>query len=103
MTKTFVHSIQGFLFTWDPQKEKGNRRKHRVSFEEACEVFFDEAYFMVEDTFAEGEQRWRLTGYSERNRLLTVVVAEFETAWRIIFARKATREERRGYEEEDDS
>jgi uncharacterized DUF497 family protein len=59
---------------------------------------------MLEDSFTEGEQRWLVTGYSERSRLLTVVATEIEeTAWRIISAWTASREERREYEEENDS
>jgi len=104
MNEDRCRTIRRWGFTWDIEKDRANRQKHRVSFEEACEVFFDLNYVMVEDSSAQGEQRWLLTGYSERNRLLTVVAAEVEeTAWRIISAWPASREERREYEEDDDS
>ena len=28
-------------FEWDPEKAQANRRKHKVSFEEAVTVFYD--------------------------------------------------------------
>jgi hypothetical protein len=28
-------------FEWDPEKARGNLKKHRVSFEEAVTVFYD--------------------------------------------------------------
>ena len=31
-----------FNFEWDPRKNKSNTKKHKVSFEEAQTVFFDE-------------------------------------------------------------
>ena len=32
-----------FHFTWDHAKNHANRRKHKVSFEEAESVFFDDS------------------------------------------------------------
>ena len=97
--------IQDCVFTWDSDKAESNVRKHDgVSFEEACEVFFDPLYHMEEDTSSEGEQRWVFVGYSKSNRPLCVVaVEEGEESWRIISARQLEPEERRRYEKEDDS
>jgi uncharacterized DUF497 family protein len=35
------HFYNGLLFEWDRDKARSNFKKHGVSFEEACEVFFD--------------------------------------------------------------
>ena len=69
--------IQDFVFTWDSEKADSNVRKHEgVSFEEACEVFFDPWYHMEEDADSIGEQRWIFVGYSKANRLISVVAVE---------------------------
>jgi uncharacterized protein len=95
--------IQDIVFTWDSDKAETNFGKHSVSFEEACEVFFDPLYEM-EDATVEQEQRWAFVGYSKANRSLYVVAVEQrEESWRIISARKLTPEERLRYEEENDS
>jgi uncharacterized DUF497 family protein len=36
-------------FEWDVRKGKANRRKHRVSFEEARSVFWDENAKLIDD------------------------------------------------------
>lgn len=97
------HVIQDLVFIWDAGKAESNLGKHSVSFEEACEVFFDPLYEM-EDASVEEEQRWAFIGYSKSNRSLCVVAAEQdEESWRIISARKLTPEERLRHEEEDDT
>lgn len=87
-------------FEWDPQKAATNLLKHRVSFEEAAEVFGDPLGRIVEDRrHSIGEERFVLLGFSKDRRLLAVMFAERGTAVRIISARPATRAERRSYEE----
>ena len=46
---------------WDPEKNDGNRRKHRISFEMARLVFHDPLYVAVEDPY-EDESRSRTFG-----------------------------------------
>jgi len=36
-------------FSWDPDKEKINRRKHKVAFFDACHVFADKCLLTVYD------------------------------------------------------
>lgn len=98
-----AYVLQRAVFTWDADKAEANQLKHAVSFEEACEVFFDPLYEM-EDASVEGEQRWAFIGYSKSNRSLYVVAVEQEEdAWRIVSARRLTPEERLRYEEKDDT
>jgi uncharacterized DUF497 family protein len=73
---------------------------HNVNFQEACEVFFD-PFFRLVDATAEDEAREGATGYAERSRLLIVEhMARQEETIRITSARSATTEERKIYEYE---
>ena len=77
-----------------------NLRKHNVAFREACEVFFDPFFYLV-DASGEEEARAAAIGYTERSRLLFVVhVVRQEEAIRIISARLAKTEDRKIYEYE---
>ena len=92
--------LRGQTFEWDSEKAAINLRKHNVTFQEACEVFFD-PFFCLVDSTAEDEAREGAIGYSERSRLLFVVhVVRQEETIRIISARPATTEERKIYEHE---
>ena len=85
---------------WDPARARANRLKHDVSFEEAAECFGDRLAIVDEDERHPG--RLILIGESKSCRLiLTVFVEKTEDTIRIISARKATRRERKAYEEAD--
>jgi uncharacterized protein len=88
-------------FEWDLQKAKGNRRKHRVSFEEAASVFGDHLAIIFSDQdHSNGEQREIIIAHSILERLLLVSFVErSKNRVRIISARKATRPEQRDYAE----
>lgn len=87
-------------FIWDPRKAKTNLLKHRVSFEEARSVFYDEhAIEFFDDTEEDGEERFLMLGLSVKRRLLLVChcYREPEDTIRIISARKATKTESEYY------
>ncbi|HEY7185723.1 MAG TPA: BrnT family toxin [Vicinamibacterales bacterium] len=89
-------------FTWNQAKARANLKKHRVSFEEARSVFFDDEARLLDDPdHSEDEDRFILLGMSTGPRLLVVVHAYRERGGliRIIPARKATPRERRAYTE----
>jgi len=91
----------GYEFEWDPKKAAGNFRKHDVSFEEATTVFGDPLALLMDDPdHSQAEQRYVLLGVSNQGRLLVVAFAERPPRTRLISARRATRRERRRYEEE---
>ena len=94
------YTLNGFDFLWNKEKAQSNIREHSVRFEEACEVFFD-PFYLWKDASRHDEERWGLIGYSESGRMLYIVSKELEDkAWRIISARKATKQERLRYEKE---
>jgi uncharacterized DUF497 family protein len=77
------------------------RAKHGVSFPEAQTVFEDPWALATGDRLhTEREERFIIIGMSARERLLTVVHCYREhLTIRLISARRATRTERRTYEE----
>ena len=87
-------------FQWDQRKAAANLAKHKVSFEEAATVFGDPLGKIVADPrHSAVEERLVLLGISKERRLLAVMYVERAEAVRIISARRATRPERRDYEE----
>jgi uncharacterized DUF497 family protein len=88
-------------WTWDPDKNRENIRKHGIRFETSMLALLDPNRVMEEDYFS-AEQLWRTTGAVELDILLvvhTLPPTEVEPG-RIISARIATRGERNRYEEE---
>ena len=87
-------------WTWDPEKNHENQRKHRISFETALLVFDDPDLVSEEDLFPH-EQRWRAIGRIDPNIVLVVHTLPYEAGEPgcIISARRATPHERRRYEE----
>jgi hypothetical protein len=82
-------------------KADANRRKHGVTFEEAATVFGDPlAMQMPDPDHSIEEERYILLGISESARILVVAFAERPPSTRLISARRATRQERKRYEEE---
>jgi uncharacterized protein len=93
----FLH--YGQRFVWDSEKASSNEKKHGVSFEVACQIFFD-PFVRLGNASAGEELRDAATGLTENWTLLFVVhmLREGETI-RIISARLATTQERRAYED----
>ena len=87
-------------FQWDPQKAASNLAKHGVSFEEAATVFGDPLGRMITDPrHSWEEERFALLGLSREKHLIAVMFVDRGEAIRILSARRATRRERRDYEE----
>lgn len=87
-------------FEWDPPKAAANLVKHKVSFEEAATVFGDPLGRILSDPrHSSAEERFALLGLSEARHLLAVMYADRDGVIRIISARRATRRERKSYEE----
>ncbi|HKW97771.1 MAG TPA: BrnT family toxin [Bryobacteraceae bacterium] len=89
------------VFTWDPKKAGGNLRKHGVDFHEAASVLGDPLSMTFPDPdHSAHELRFLTIGISGRRRVLVIAHTEEGETVRIISARRATRQERRFYEEE---
>ena len=91
---------------WDPEKNRINRRDHKVSFEIPELVFADPLAITLRDPYPD-EERWRTIGTPGMCRDVVLLVVHTwpeedetgEEVGRIISARKATRRERRAYED----
>jgi uncharacterized DUF497 family protein len=95
--------IKDFSFTWDDEKAELNLLKHKVSFKLGAEIFFDGNALESSDIRL-GENRYRLLGMTFSSLLLVVIFVERitldgEDVFRIISARRATKEERLDYEQ----
>ncbi len=87
-------------FEWNPDKAVINLRKHSISFQEAATVFDDSLSVTFPDPdHSIGEDRYVIIGMSGSRQLLVVSHTDRENRIRIISARRATRQERRFYEE----
>jgi len=87
-------------YEWDPAKAAVNLGKHGVSFEEAASVFLDPSALTFCDPDHSAEEDREMTiGRSAQQRILFVAHAARRDRIRIISARRATRRERRQYEE----
>jgi uncharacterized DUF497 family protein len=87
----------GVRFEWSVRKAAANLAKYGVSFEEAATAFDDELAAFYPDSLH--TNRFILIGHSKANRLLYVVHAEVQLdRIRIISARKATKHEKKHYE-----
>ena len=78
-------------FEWDHEKEKSNRRKHGVSFEEAVQIFG--SGILARHETHETEDRYVAIGLAGIKTLVVVFTQRRENI-RIISARKATSSER---------
>ena len=79
---------------WDPEKAEANLRKHGVGFPEATTVDEDEhAWFREDVAHSAGEQRHRVVGTSDQDRVLFVACTYRHGRMRPISARRATKRE----------
>jgi uncharacterized DUF497 family protein len=87
-------------FEWNSDKANLNLKKHGVSFQEATTVFNDPLSVTFPDPdHSVGESRYVIIGISRFEQLLVVAHTDRGKKIRVISARKATRQERKFYEE----
>lgn len=89
-------------FEWDENKNDINKKKHKISFEEAKTVFYDaEALVISDPEHSQEEERFIILGLSKKANLLVVChcYRASETVIRLISARKATKNEAKQYYE----
>ena len=89
-------------FSWDARKTRQNLQKHKVSFEEAATVFYDEdAIEFFDPEHSGNEDRFLMLGLSGRLRILVIsyCLRSKGSEIRIISARKATKKEGKVYTE----
>ena len=88
------------IYEWDPKKAKANLRQHGVSFDQAASVFLDPLAATFPDPDHSGEEFREITiGRSASQRVVFLSHTRRGDRTRLISARKATRRERKQYEE----
>ena len=92
------------VFSWDDDKNASNLVKHGISFEAAKLVFDDPLHLSKQDRIENGEQRWQTIGLVADSVLLPVAHTWVDgrdgtESIRIVSVRRATKIERRVYEQ----
>ena len=88
-------------FEWDEEKAEENLRKHKVSFDDAKTIFNDPLSITIADPqHSNDEHRYIEIGCSSNGQILVVSYTERRANIRIISCRRATKMERKAYEED---
>ena len=86
-------------YEWDPAKARRNAAKHSVDFADAVIALSDDSAATIPDPDSEDEDRFVSLGMDPNGRVLVTVFTHRGEKIRIISSRKASRGERRQYEE----
>ncbi len=85
-------------YQWDDNKAEANLKKHKIDFADAVTVFNDDLAITIADDYP-AEERFATIGIDAIGRIVTVIYTWRGESVRLISARKATKAERREYEE----
>ena len=88
-------------FEWDNNKNALNKKKHKISFEEASTVFYDDRAILFDDPeHSYEEDRFLIIGTTMSSKICIVshCYRDNDAVIRIISARKANKAEQNVYE-----
>ena len=81
-------------YTWDPEKDALNRRKHGLSLKDGIPALTDpDADSWIDDRFDYGEERTITLGMGIRKVLFVVTTMRSQNNTRLISVRKAAKNE----------
>ena len=86
-------------FEWDDAKNITNIEKHHIDFSDVVEIFQHPILTNIDSRENYGEERWIGIGQLQGRTIVVVYVEYLNNIIRIISARKATKRERKYYEE----
>lgn len=86
-------------FEWDEEKNRSNKAKHGISFEEAGAIFDSPVFTAADDREKYGEERFISTGLLGEFAVVVVVRTSRSGRIRLISARRANRKERQAYDD----
>ena len=92
--------MEEIRFEWDENKNSINIKKHKLSFEEASTVFYDENAIVFDDPeHSQDEDRFLIIGVSTSRKILIVshCYRDSDNIIRLISARKAEKSEQQTY------
>ena len=84
---------------WDPDKAIANASRHGVDFADAAIALEDPNAITIEDPDSEDEERYISLGADPIGRILVTVYTPRGDNLRLISSRRASKQERRSYEE----
>ena len=88
--------IENYQFEWDDEKNEKNFKKHKIHFEEAIHVFFDDnRYEEFDEKHSIDEDRYKTVGMVRG--ILAVIHTERGEKIRLISARPADKSEVKKY------
>ena len=94
-----VKKIQPVNFDWDKSNKEKNQIKHKVYYQEAEQIFFNQPLKnFIDIKHSQKELRFYSFGKTDKNRLLTIIYTVRNKKIRIISARDQSRKERKIYE-----
>src|SRR5512145_1295854 len=87
-------------FVWDHEKDKINRAKHGLSFEDSTELFNSGVDYLeiYDEGHSEIEDRFIAVGPIKRGVIVVAYTEREDDVLRLLSARMATKNERRRYE-----
>ena len=86
-------------FEWDDEKNAINIKKHGIDFADAKDIFKHPMLAMEDTRGGYGEERWIGLGWIKSLLGVVIYVERCDDVIRIISARKATKLERKYYEQ----
>jgi len=86
------------IFEWDEAKNRANIRKHGLDFADAAQMFNGPVLARPDSRADYGEPRWIGSGMINGRLAFTAFTQRSGNTIRIISLRKASREERKEYE-----
>jgi len=84
-------------FEWDGAKDRANRAKHGIGFDEAVELFAADYVLIPAHPGPSDEVRWKAVGPLRNRPIIVVVHTDRSGRLRIISARPASRKEKSRY------
>lgn len=96
-TKVQAERQLALEFEWDDAKDRINRKKHGISFEEAALIFEGRTLSKTDDRKDYGETRTITMGQLAEEVIVVLVHTDRNGRTRLISARLANRMERREY------
>jgi uncharacterized DUF497 family protein len=87
-------------FEWNPAKDKSNRAKHGLSFDEVTELFEAGVDYLeiYDEEHSDEEDRFIAIGPIRRGIIVVAYTERDDDVVRILSARMATKRERQRYE-----
>ncbi len=86
-------------FEWDASKNIANIRKHNIDFTDAVEIFQYPILTNIDTRENYEEERWIGIGQMQGRTIVVVYIEVLNDIIRLISARKATKREKKYYEE----